>query len=488
MRLPFLLLACWLLIAAAPIERGPLQLCTSVASDASCVEVGPNEVRLGENETVLRREIGVDPAATEGRPLMVTIMALASAEVRWNGAVIGRNGVPGLDGAEEVAGRYVSSFMVPARQVRPGANVLTVRLTAQHLWLPVQSPLHGVWVGFYETPQLPGLGYYLPALLTLGALLAGLVYFAATFLGDRGDKGALALALAAAASVAQLLIEVSRAFVAYNYPWHIARVGAIALLAAATATLLAFYVARRFVPGWVRPATLLAFLLSASAVIFLASFDYKAIWAVIAGAVVAGGCAAAGWRAARGPATGALGLALAALLLMVWDGGSYLDRSHYLLLAVLFITLISEQVIALRRARAERDEQARIAAALAARLRAAEEAGEPILALRDGSRIHRVAEGDVVAIRAADDYCDVTLAGGRDLLVTMTLARLLDTLPPRFMRVHKSHAVNRANVTGTAPRPGGGMLLVMSDGNEIPVGRAYARAVGDWLKPSPAGR
>lgn len=189
MRLAALLFVSWLLIAAAPIQRGPLQLCASVASGTSCVDVGPNEVRLGDGETVLRREIIVDPAGTEGRPLMVTIMALASAEVRWNDDVIGRNGVPGLNGAEEVAGRYVSSFMVPARQVRPGANVLTVRLTAQHLWLPVRSPVHGVWVGFYETPELPGLDTYLPALLTLGALLAGLIYFAATFLADRSDKG-----------------------------------------------------------------------------------------------------------------------------------------------------------------------------------------------------------------------------------------------------------------------------------------------------------
>ena len=73
------------------------------------------------------------------------------------------------------------------------------------------------------------------------------------------------------------------------------------------------------------------------------------------------------------------------------------------------------------------------------------------------------------------------LTGGRDLMVTQTMARLLATLPPRFMRVHKSHAVNRVHVTGAAPRPGGGTLLMMSDGREIPVGRAYARAVADWL-------
>jgi len=481
MRLTALLLACWLLLAAAPIEYGPLRLCASTAPAASCADVEPWDVRLGPGETVLRQEISVDLAGTEGRPLMVTLVALASAEVRWNGAVIGRNGVPGLDGAEETAGRYVASVMVPARQVRPGLNVLTVRMTAQHLWLPVYTPLHGIWVGYYETPQLPGLISYLPALLMLGALLAGLVYFAAAFLSDRADRGALLLALAAASATAQLLIEVSRVFIAYNYPWHIARVGAIALLAAATVTLLAAYTARRFVPRWAPAATLLAAALSAASVIFIGSFDIKATTAVTAGALVAAACAAWGWRAARRPATAAILFALAAPSLIKWDGGAYLDRNHYFLLAALFILLVVEQVLALRRARAERDEQTRLATGLAERLAEAERTGERIVALKDGSRMHRVAEGDILYLRAADDYCEAVLKDGRVLLVTMTLVKLQPALPERFARVHKSFVVNRPHVARAGPRPGGGSLLTLSDGAEIPVGRAYAAATAAWL-------
>jgi DNA-binding LytR/AlgR family response regulator len=120
------------------------------------------------------------------------------------------------------------------------------------------------------------------------------------------------------------------------------------------------------------------------------------------------------------------------------------------------VALVIEQVILLRRARIERDEQVSRAQLLAATLREAEQSGEPIVALKNGSRTHRVAESDILTIRAADDYCDAILANGRSLLVTMTRTRLLETLPPRFMRVHKSHAVNRAHVTGAAPRPGGG--------------------------------
>ncbi|HEY0129982.1 MAG TPA: LytTR family DNA-binding domain-containing protein, partial [Allosphingosinicella sp.] len=103
--------------------------------------------------------------------------------------------------------------------------------------------------------------------------------------------------------------------------------------------------------------------------------------------------------------------------------------------------------------------------------------GEPILTLKDGARTHRVAETDILFIRAADDYCEAVLGDGRAMLVTMTLSRLLETLPERFVRVHKSYAVNRAHVAGTAPRPGGGRMLRLSEGSEVPVGRSYAQRV-----------
>ncbi len=90
-------------------------------------------------------------------------------------------------------------------------------------------------------------------------------------------------------------------------------------------------------------------------------------------------------------------------------------------------------------------------------------------------------EGDILSIRAADDYCDVALADGRTLLVTMSLARLLETLPARFARVHKSYAVNRPHVASLAPRPGGGRMLTLSDGSRIPVGRSYGAAVAKWV-------
>ena len=207
----------------------------------------------------------------------------------------------------------------------------------------------------------------------------------------------------------------------------------------------------------------------------------KAMSAILAGGVALAAASAIGLRDGKPLALIGLASAFGLVGLMVWQRTLFLDQGYYFFLAALLVALIAEQLGSLRRARAERDRETRRAAALAERLARAEREGEPIVALKDGSRTHRVAESDILQVRAADDYCDVMLADGRTLLVTTSLARLLATLPDRFVRVHKSFAVNRAHVTSVAPRPGGGRMMKLSDGTEVPVGRSYAAAVASRI-------
>lgn len=474
---PLLALLALLLLAAAapPVASGPIRLCPDTGGP--CARADLTQVRLaGEGATLVRTVTVAPDALPLSRPLMIQVIALASAEVRWNGVLIGRNGVPGRDRMSETPGRFVASFVVPATLVRPGDNLLAVRLSAHHLWLPVRRPVHMIEVTPYETPALPGLGDYLPALLVLGALAAAFVYFAATALGDRGDKGARLLAFAAGAAMLQLVTEVIRAFVAYTYPWHLARVGAIALLAAGTAIAVTAYAARRFAPEWRRRLTGATAVAALASLVLLPWYDLKALGAILAGALALAIAAARGLRRRRAGAAAGLAAALACVALMAWQRTAFLDRAYYLLLAAALVALVVEQVANLRRARADRDRERARAGELAARLARAEREGEAIVQLKDGTRAHRVAESDILSVRAADDYCDVALADGRSLMVTMSLARFLATLPPRFVRVHKSHAVNRAHVARIEPRPGGGRMLILSDGAAVPIGRAYAAA------------
>jgi len=469
--------------AVGPLDPGPLMVCPS-GRPVGCERTSLLNERLHE-PTLFVQHVRVDPEALPlSRPPMVWIVAMASSELRWNGVVVGRNGRPGPDRASEIPGRFVATFVVPARLVRPGDNLLELRLSANHLWLPVQRPFHYVDVTLYETPFLPGLFDYLPALIMLGAFLAALIYFGAA---ARSDRSARLLAIVAGAGIVQLVVEVSRAFIAYTYPWHLARVSAIAVFAAVGGIAIARYAARRFAPGWERAATLLVTIASVLSILLIPGFDLKALGAIAAGVAALLVCALRGLADRRPQAVWALVAALVFVAAMAWELTLFLDRGYYLVLGPLLVALIAEQVSSLRRARAERDLEMQRSAALAERLARAEREGEPIVALRDGNRTHRVAESDIVSARAADDYCDVALKDGRTLLVTIGLTRLIETLPPRFVRVHKSHVVNRAHVVAVASRPAGGRALTMSDGSSVPVGRSYDAAVKAWLEgPNPA--
>ena len=475
------LLSFLLLIAAAPrFEAGPVLACRGAT--ANCVEADLTTLRLEDPETVLVRTINVHPEAIPlERPLMVWVIAMASSEIRWNGVVIGRNGRPAPDHAGEVPGRFVATFSVPCHLVRWGENIVSARLSAHHLWLPVRRPVHVFYAGPYESDGLAGGSVYLPALLMLGALLTACLYFAAAAASDRRDRSAFLLAMIAGTAILQLLVEASRDFIAYSYPWHLARVSGIALLAAVTSGLVAAYGARRFSPGLSRPVILGTAAAALASLLLIPWYDLKAFGAILAGAVAVATCAIhALRRGRRRDAWVALAAAAAVPMLIATMFTAFLDQGYYLLLAALLIALVVEQVNNLRRARAERDREAMRAAGLAERLARAEREGEPILTLKDGSRSHRLAESDILYIRAADDYCDVALVDGRTLLVTMTLSRLLEALPPRFERIHKSYAVNRGHVTTILPKPGGGRLLRLSNGATVPVGRSYGPGVAGW--------
>ena len=474
------LLAFWLLVAAAPpVANGPTRVCERPARN--CRDVALIDLRLRGPETWVERTVTVRPDTLPlSRPLTVWLTAMASAEVRWNGVLIGRNGRPGADRASEIPGRFISSFDVPAELVRPGDNIVSLRLSAHHLWLPVQRTVHNFWVSPYETPLLPGLTDYVPAMLTLGALLAALAYFGATAFSDRADRNARLIALIAGLVALQLPIEVSRAFVAYTYPWHLVRVAAIALLSGATALAAALYAVRRFAASWEYRVVVPTGLAVTLSLLLIPWYDIKAMAAILAGALAIAVSAERGRHRGRSGAGVALLGAAAVVVLMAWQLTVFLDQAYYLIVAALLVALVAEQVAILRTARHRRDSEAARAAALEERLRRATEAGETILALKDGARTHHVPESDVLYVKAADDYCDVVLADGRTMLVTMSLQRLIDHLPHGFLRVHKSYAVNRRHVAAVMPRPGGGRQLRLAQGESIPVGRTYSRIIAPF--------
>lgn len=458
------------------LEVGPLHRCIASDGELSCRPTSIDRLDLSEPVVQVRRVVGVPPAVAASQlPLAVTMVGTMSAEVRWNEVLIGRNGVVGLDTAREAPGLFRSTIIVPRRLVRAGRNVVDIRMSAHHRWLPVRTPIQKIDIGHYDGQASGELGWYWPALLTAGALMLAALYFGAASFVGRDRRGALVLASVATCAAVQLAVETGRLFFDYAYPWHIARIAAIVLLSALTGTLMAAYAARRYAPGWTKGVVAASAGLSTAAVVLVPSFDARA-WACLFAAAILCLVSAAQARERRDGRIGMIVAGLFASMLLLWRADA-LDRGYYLFIAALLASLVAEQVLGLRHLYSGLATERERNDSLALRLATADVADTSIVSFRDGTAVYRFPENEVVQITAADDFCEVVLTSRRPLLVGGSLKALAASLPERFLRVHKSYIVNLGHVVAMNPKPGGGHQLLLADGSSTPIGRTYREAV-----------
>jgi len=89
----------------------------------------------------------------------------------------------------------------------------------------------------------------------------------------------------------------------------------------------------------------------------------------------------------------------------------------------------------------------------------------------------RVLVRDLDWIEAERDYVRLHV-GARSHLVRGSIRGLLERLDPEaFVHIHRSAVVQRDRVVQLEPRPGGGLIAVLSTGARPPVGRSHAADV-----------
>lgn len=429
---------------------------------SQCHPVVPEHMKLTMPVTMLSTVVSISPDEANA-PLAVDIDAMASAEVRWNGSRIGRNGVPGADRASETPGFYTASIPVPPRLVRPGDNRVTIVLSAHYLWFPVGQPIHRLMIGPPRDAEAYTLRHYLPTLTTLVVPACVLLLLGVLLFLGRIGRMVLPTMMMLALVVVQGLIEVSKIAVLYVYPWHLARLTALTGLTAVVGLLLVMLTCRVFLPSRTRAVSGGTALAMAVAFLILPGLDRQALAAfVVAMLAVAAGTAAATMRRDGRAAM----LLTAAVSLAVWAyraGPDFLDTVYYMTAAGAAIAL--GLVAVLRPAQANNSP-------LPAR--------EPTVTLRDGARHHIILPSQIIFLKADDDYCTIYLTDGREIMVTMTLKTALALLPAGFMRIHRSHAINVRHLSGTRPGPSGRMAK-LSGGVTLPVGRTYAADLREFI-------
>ena len=74
-------------------------------------------------------------------------------------------------------------------------------------------------------------------------------------------------------------------------------------------------------------------------------------------------------------------------------------------------------------------------------------------------------------------------AAGRKHLYRSSVTQLLQRLDPRrFVRIHRSSAVNTAQIRQLHARSHGDYTLILKDGTELMLSRAYRAQVEAWLR------
>jgi len=107
-----------------------------------------------------------------------------------------------------------------------------------------------------------------------------------------------------------------------------------------------------------------------------------------------------------------------------------------------------------------------------ARPREAAEPSDQFLAVRRRGRIDLVAINDLVYVEGADKYSELVLANGQRSFYDRCLGRLEATLPPSFVRIHKSYLVRFTMISRLIVLRGSRYFAELRNGLRLPVGRS----------------
>lgn len=95
-----------------------------------------------------------------------------------------------------------------------------------------------------------------------------------------------------------------------------------------------------------------------------------------------------------------------------------------------------------------------------------------------------IAAGDIAWLQAEANYVGLHV-NGHDYLLRSTLTDFLTQLDPaRFVRVHRSYAVNLDAVAEIEPLDSGDARLVMKDGSSVPCSRRYREGLVPQARPA----
>jgi hypothetical protein len=295
----------------------------------------------------------------EGRPRGVSVSAMASTAIYWNGEALAFNGLPAASRDDEISGEMDFIAYLRADQILPGENTLTLRMSSHQGIIQARRPVHIIAVTPYGSPRAAILTYYLPAIISAGALLLAALYFLAVFILNRREIGPLLLSLMALFAIGQLGAESWRGLFSYPYTHHVVRLAVVGIFATGFSISMTAFIANRF--ARTRQILIVATALVTILVLapFAPGFDGKPLLALLVGAIFSLGMTTRpAWRGERGARLTAF--ALIGFIAMIFiQQAEFLNRDFFLAVCALMAALFTDQILTFRRERRAREAAAR---------------------------------------------------------------------------------------------------------------------------------
>ncbi|MEM9840068.1 MAG: LytTR family transcriptional regulator DNA-binding domain-containing protein [Pseudomonadota bacterium] len=462
-------------------QRGSVIICATEQVTGTPPEfAGPNcraldDFRIDPQQRLIWVKVTIDVSDTLldlDEPLGLIVMGKASRRIWVNGRDIGRDGQPGASRDAEIAGPMDTVHYLPRDILRSGPNEVVMLMSGHHSLVRLYYPFHLLAISNYQTPQDFLHRHYSVSIFSLGVILAAALYFGVASFRGRDRWGSALIAGLALLAGLQLLAEISRALFGYSYPIHDVRLIALMVFAVAFGLMLFAYVYRQLFSSMSLAWFVLPIAGSVAMMLALPGFDGKTLFGMLFPVVCAVGFSV--WSVfKRTPSARAYSVVLILFIgISVFTGGRFLDLFFFVSVAAMLVFLVAQQAIKLRNAEV-------LAQDFSAKAKRLEQALAEATANRDlqtidvksGKRTEAVPVGSIIHCQGAGDYVELNLRDGRQLLANSTLADLEKHLPANFLRVHRSHIVNTAEITSLAREPSGVGTLELKNNSSVPVSR-----------------
>ena len=425
------------------------------------------------------------------QPNAVYVSGKTSSRVYFNGQYLGQNGTPSRLAKDEFPGTIDTRFYVPDVLIKEGYNEIVLQLSSHHGFLSLQGPVNFIGFGSYDESALLMRQSLWLSLVPLGVLALAALYFLVMSFSPLNRPTHILLFLMSLIVSCQLLAEISRTLFSYSYPLHDVRLLTIVGMALSFGTCLLYYIAMKLElkRPWIWSMS--GLLVTVLAVIATPGFDPKTTLAILIPTCIC--TALIAYQLVKQPSKEravyfGVFLAFTAIVLVT------LNRFHdivfyYIITAILFF-LFSQQALKLNREQKQRKAQQAQVAKLQFQLQQNQQQQQPQkISINSAGRTKLVSIEQLAYGKAAGDYVDLYLEGGKHLLFSGTLKDLEKLLPDTFFRVHRSYLVNLAYVQSLGNKsvdaqqtPAGGGFLMLSGGYEVPVSRRIMPMVRNAIK------